>query len=77
MKRPSVNDEKYKILPDFQMIKFDLNAYQVDITRHIDQVEAENKKLKECLNHIAEATNDGKSIFQQSINSMAKKHLDK
>lgn len=35
----------------------------------------ENKNLRECLNYIAEATNEGKSIFQHSINSMATKHL--
>ena len=47
MERPNVSDEKYKLSNDFECIKFDLNGYQADINKHIDQVEAEKKELIE------------------------------
>ena len=55
MERPNVNDEKYKISPDFQMIKFDFNAYKVDITRYFDQGEADKKELIEGIKNAINA----------------------
>ena len=54
MERPNVNDEKYKLSPDFQVIKFDINAYQADINKHIDQVEAENKDANQFIIQVAD-----------------------
>ncbi|MCK5614197.1 hypothetical protein KAR91_70685 [Candidatus Pacearchaeota archaeon] len=48
MERPNVNDEKYKLSNDFECIKFHPDLYLADINKHIDQIEAENKKLKEA-----------------------------
>lgn len=46
-KRPNVSDEKYKLSNDFECIKFHPSGYLADINKHIDQVEAELKEVRE------------------------------
>ena len=79
MKRPNVKDEKYKLSNDFECIKFNLNAYQADINKHINQIEAEKKELIEDSLHFSEWTNlvcvrNGRHEWTYKGDKHSKKH---
>ena len=46
--RPQQTDKKYKLSNDFECVKIAFNLYDKDRTLYIDQLEAENKKLKQA-----------------------------